>query len=129
MTACALVSRFVRTACRCCTRPAVLSICADVIAQSARPVVAAATRKTSATLSFRTVLLDQRLKTRIVSQRVPNRIYFQTLHSDTTRSTQQSVQDFNRATVVAKNGVNLGDPARNFRAAKSVFAFRKQFGR
>src|SRR5438552_18385136 len=107
MTACALVSRFVRTACRCCTPSGLLSSCADVIAQSARPVVAAATRKTSATLSFRTVLLDQRLKTRIVSQRVPNRIYFQTLHSDTARSTQQSVQDFNRATVVAKNGVNL----------------------
>jgi hypothetical protein len=36
---------------------------------------AAATRKTSAVLSFRTVLVDQSLKTRIASQWIPNRIY------------------------------------------------------
>src|SRR5213082_2944453 len=129
MTACALVSRFVRTAWRCCTRPAVLSICADVIVQSARPVVAAATRRTSAALSFRTVLIDQYLKARIVAQGVPNGIYFQILHGDTARSAQQSIQNFDRATVVAENCVDFGYPARNFRAAKSVFAFRKQFGR
>src|SRR5881392_815107 len=128
MTACALVSRFVRTACRCCTPSGLLSICADAIVQSVRPVVAAATRKTSATLSFRTVLVDQYLKARIVAQGVPNGIYFQILHGDTARAAQQSIQNFDRATVVAENCVDFGHPARNFRAAKSVLAFRKQFG-
>ena len=76
-------------------------------ARSIPHAAAAATRKTSAALSFRTVLLDQRLKTRIVSQWVPNRIYFQTLDRDSAWSAQQPVQNFNRLTAVAKNGVNL----------------------
>src|SRR5712691_6490702 len=88
---------------------------------------AATARKRSAALSLATVFVQQSLKLRIVSQRVPNRIYFQTLHGYSARSAQQSVQDFNRATFVAKNGVNFGHPSRNFRAAKGVFALRKQF--
>src|SRR6266699_1815310 len=92
---------------------------AERIAQSACAVAATA-RKRSAALRFATVFVEQRLKTRIVSQRVPNRIYFQTLHDDTARSAQQSIQDFDRATVIAKNGVNFGYPSRNFRTAKGV---------
>src|SRR5437016_13966467 len=88
---------------------------------------AATAKKRTRVLSFSTVFVEQRLKTRIVSQRVPNRIYLQTLHGHSARSVQQSVQDFNRATVVAKNGVNFGRPSRNFWPAKRVFAFRQQF--
>src|SRR6266567_5931602 len=95
---------------------------AERIAQSACAVAATA-RKRSAALRFATVFVEQRLKTRIVSQRVPNRIYFQTLHGDSTRSAQQSVQNFNRVIVVAKSGGNFGHPRRNFRATKGVFAF------
>src|SRR5437588_5028321 len=102
------------------------SVCAEITFHSARETVATRVKRI-ATLSLRTVLVEQSLKARICSQRVPNRIYFQTLHGDSARSAQQSVQDFNRATVVAKNGVNFGHPSRNFRAAKGVFALRKQF--
>src|SRR6266699_629147 len=101
---------------------------AERIAQSACAVAATA-RKRSAALRFATVFVEQRLKTRIVSQRIPNRIYLQTLHGDTARSAQQSIQDFDRAIILAKNGVYLGHASRNFRAAKRVFALRKQFGR
>src|SRR5439155_15185703 len=118
---------FSKTACRCTTPPPPGSKAFDRIAQSAW-AVAAATRRRTTTLSFATVFVQQSLKTRIVSQRVPNWTYFQTLHGDSARSAQQSVQDFNRATVVAKNGVNFGHSSRNFRAAKGVFALRKQFG-
>src|SRR6266566_6369635 len=118
---------FSKTACRCTTPAPPGSKPVDRIAQSAWAVAAAARRRTAA-LSFATVFVQQSLKTRIVSQRVPNWIYFQTLHGDSARSAQQSVQDFNRATVVAKNGVNFGHPSCNFRAAKGVFALRKQFG-
>src|SRR5207248_8542320 len=100
---------------------------AERIVQFPCAVVATA-RKRTATLSFGTVFVQQSLKPRIVSQRVPNRIYFQTLHGDTARSAQQSIQNFDRATVVAENCVDFGHPARNFRAAKSILAFRKQFG-
>src|SRR6266536_5320751 len=89
---------------------------------------AATARKRSAALSLATVFVQQSLKLRIVSQRIPNRIYFQTLHCDRAWSAQQSIQNFNRATVVAKNSVNLGYAGRDFRPAKSVFALRKQFG-
>src|SRR6266487_4153315 len=101
---------------------------AERIVQFPCAVVATA-RKRTATLSFGTVFVQQSLKPWVVPQRVPNRIYFQTLHSDSARSAQQSVQNFDRATVVAENCVDFGYPARNFRPAKSVFAFRKQFGR
>src|ERR1700730_1386705 len=80
-------------------------------------------------LALRTVFLDQSLKTRIVPQRVPNRIYFQALDRDSARSAQQTIQNFDHASVVAKNGVNFGTPSRNFRAAEGVLAFRLQFGR
>src|SRR6266550_1139630 len=100
---------------------------AERIVQFPRAVVATA-RKRTATLSFGTVFVQQSLKPWIVSQRVPNRIYFQTLHGDRARSAQQSVENFDRPTVVAKNGVNFSHPSRNFRAAKGVLAFRKQFG-
>src|SRR5947208_7952844 len=49
------------------------------------------------------------------------------LNGDSARLAQQPVQDFNRRTVVAKHGVNFSHVGRNFRAAKGVFAFRKQF--
>jgi hypothetical protein len=42
----------------------------------------------------------------------PKSIYFQTLHGDTTRPAQQSVENFDRAIAVAKNGVNFGHPSR-----------------
>lgn len=80
-------------------------------------------------LTLRTVFLDQSLKTRIVPQRVPNRIYFQALDSDVARSAQQTIQNFDHASVVAKNGVNFRHSSRNFRAAEGVLAFRLQFGR
>src|SRR6266568_2902019 len=100
---------------------------AERIVQFPCAVVATA-RKRTATLSFGTVFVQQSLKPWIVSQRVPNRIYFQTLHGDRARPAQQSVENFDRATVIAKNDVNFGHPSRNFRTAKGVFALRKQFG-
>ncbi len=100
---------------------------AERIVQFPCAVVATA-RKRTATLSFGTVFVQQSLKPWIVPQRVPNRIYFQILHGDTARPAQQSVQDFNRAIVVAKNGVNFGHAGRDFRPAKGVFSLRKQFG-
>src|SRR5207253_10840726 len=100
---------------------------AERIVQFPCAVVATA-RKRTATLSFGTVFVQKTLKTRIVSQRVPNRIYFQTLHGDTARSAQQSVQNFDRAIVVTKNSVNFGHPSRNFRTAKGVLAFWLEFG-
>src|SRR5438477_53312 len=103
------------------------SVCAEITFHSAPETVATSAKRIAA-LNLRTVLVDQSLKPWIVSQRVPNRIYSQTLYGDSARSVQQSVQDFNRATVVAKNGVNFGHSSRNFRAAKGVFALRKQFG-
>src|SRR6266498_4259145 len=118
---------FSMTARRCTTPAPPGSKSVDRIAQSAWAVAAAARRRTAA-LSFATVFGQQRLKLRIVSQRIPNWIYFQTLNGDTTRSIQQPVQDFNRPSVVAKKGVNFSHVSRNFRAAKSVLAFRKQFG-
>ena len=75
--------------------------------------VAATARRSSAALRFATVFSQQSLKIRIVSQRVPNRIYFQTLHGDRARSAQQSVENFDRPTVIAKNDVNFGHPSRS----------------
>src|SRR6266480_4388826 len=82
---------FSNTACRCTTPAPPGSKSVDRIAQSAW-AVAAATRRRTAALSFATVFVQQGLKTRIVSQRELNCSYFQTLHSDSALSTQQSVQ-------------------------------------
>src|SRR6266567_5807783 len=78
-----------------------------------------------APLAFATVIIQQFLKTRIVSQWVPNRIYFETLYRDPTRSVQQSLQNFDRVSVVAKDCMNLGHRSRNFLSAKGVFALRE----
>src|SRR6266852_1302865 len=104
------------------------SVCAEITFHSARETVATSVKRIAA-LSFRTVLVDQSLKARIGAERIPNRIYLKTLHGDSARSAQQSIQNFDYASVVAKNGVNFGHPSRNFRAAEGVLAFRLQFGR
>src|SRR5205814_978660 len=128
MTACALVSRFVRTTWRCCTQPGVLSVCADVIVQSARPVVAAATRRTSAALSFRTVLGDQYLKARIVSQWVPCRTKFKKRHGHTARPAQQTIQNLDCPAAFTHDAVNFGHAGCDFRPAKGVFALWQPCG-
>src|SRR5260370_27902117 len=107
MTARSPALAFSKSTCRCRMPACPGSEFAERIDHSACAVAATA-RKRSAALSLPTVFVQQSLKLRIVSQRVPNRIYFQTLHGDSARSTQQSVQNFNRATFVAKNGVNFG---------------------
>src|SRR5207244_7611581 len=89
---------------RCITPSRPGSECAERIVQSACAVTATA-RKRSAALTLATVFVQQRLKLRIVSQRVPNWICFQALHRDSARSAKQPVQDFNRATVVAVQGL------------------------
>src|SRR5439155_332654 len=126
-TALSFALAFSKTTCRCAmpSRPGSESL--ERIVQSACAVAATA-RRSSAALRFATVFGQQSLKIRIVSQRVPNRIYFQTRHCDSTRPPQQSVQNCNRAIVVAENSVNFGHSNRNFRAAKRVLAFGKQFG-
>ena len=73
--------------------------------------------------------VDQGLKTRIVSQRVPYRVYSQTVHSDVAWPIQESVQNFNRPIVVAKNGEDPGHTFRNLGTVKRVFAFGLQFAR
>jgi hypothetical protein len=74
-------------------------------------------------LAFATVLVQQSLKTRFVSQRVPHWIYFETIDRNPARPAQQSLQNFDRVCIITQDCMNLGDRGRNFLPAKGVFAF------
>src|SRR5262249_34703944 len=84
-----------------------------------------ASTKRNAPLAFVTVFSQQSLEVRVVSQWVPNRVYFETLHRDPARSAQQSLQNFDRVSVVAKDRINLRYSGRNLLPAKGVLTLWK----
>src|ERR1700730_13394269 len=57
-------------------------------------------------LNFRTVLIDQSLKARVFADRIPRRIKFETGNGHFARPTHQSIQQLNRAIVLAEDRVN-----------------------
>src|SRR4029450_7913116 len=143
-----LPAAFSRTTCLCTTPSRPGSDALERIVQSACAVAATARKKRAhlkrmshmgacarccsqnckscPQLGF-TVFVEQRLKARIAARQIPNRIYLQTLHGDSAWPAQQSVKDFNRAIIIAKDCVNFGHASGDFRAAKGVFALRNQF--
>src|SRR5262245_54269481 len=85
--------------------------------------------KRNSALRSRLAPVDQSLKTWIVSERLPNRVYSQTLHSDVAWPIQQPAQNFNRLIIIAKDGVDFSHTFCYVRPVKGVLAFGLQFTR
>src|SRR4029077_10554 len=122
------VSDSARSMCRCTTRPSNEFSSREFFSIHCACAIVASARKKNAALSFRTVLVDQSLKTRIAAQRVPRRTKFENLHGERAGPAQQSIQELDCTVVFAHDATNFGHAGRDFRAAKSVFTLRKYFG-
>jgi hypothetical protein len=80
-------------------------------------------------LSFRSVLIDQRLKSRIGAQGVPNGIEFQERDGDPSGHSQQVVEKLKRVIDFAGTSVDYSESKRDFWPAQSILGLGQELDR